>query len=186
MNNLISEQDFYALTTIKIPIKRHSVLTELASPQPSTSAPDQCNVHNQHVTTVQPHSVSYNSYTVNDSDSDTDDPARKLLLKETVIPNNALTQSEHAANYLQKMDADINTLVNSAASREDSVLSVTNSLMSSSSPFVTERPKSMWNPVDCGIHWRGILVCVLLVGIVAPLFYFIFFEYIHPSLPGGT
>ena len=186
INNLISEQDFYALKTLKVPVNRFSALTEL-SVEHDAQPKSVLSVHHQDVSSDPRNNVSYTSYTANTDSDLEDDSTKKLLLRETLIPNGASTQSEDAVHFLEKMDANINTIVTSAASREESLVDVTNVFGAQRiSHYVLERPNSIWNTVDCGIHWRGILVCVLLVGIVAPLCYFIFFEYIHPSAADGT
>ena len=161
---MISEQDFYALKVVKVPIKRHGILSE-------SLALSQTIVPNKRVP------PSFDTYTANtDSDSDSEDATRKLLVKESGMKRNMSSQGKDAVDFLEKMDADINSIVNSANNHDEGLDEVTTSL-SHQLLMPTVQKKTMWNMTDCGIHWRGIVFCFIIVGIVIPLAYFFLYEY---------
>ncbi|XP_019720990.1 lysM and putative peptidoglycan-binding domain-containing protein 4 [Hippocampus comes] len=136
VNNLIQEQDLFALKTIKIPVPKHSLLTE-SDASPSDSFKE---------TPVKPQP---NRHQVTDFLIEVDNDTEKL------IPNS------------DDFDMDL--------------------LDGGSKRPVVKGQKGQG--ADWGIQWWNAVVAMLLIGIVLPLFYVIYFKTQHggeASPAGGS
>lgn len=139
VNNLIQEQDLFALKSIKIPVQKHSFLTETFTdpsdhheemPQSSTRP-----VMLQDRTRAQPH------------------------LKEVT-------------DFLMEVDNDIEKLIQTTNDQHEDFLDSAEKQQR----FGFRGQRMTSHGADWGIQWWNALVAMLLIGIVLPIFYVIYFR----------
>ncbi|KAJ8339560.1 hypothetical protein SKAU_G00363460 [Synaphobranchus kaupii] len=159
-NNLLTEQDFFALRTIKIPVKKFSVLTETHGP-----------------TALKPGS-----------------PQGARRLSETLPSSEGAAAAAHSSStsssssssidsvgsFLQEKDKDIEQLVKSTDPSRGSLNEVVSSLNPQRQPGDPERrPAGRKDPyygADWGMRWWTAVAIMLVVGIVTPVFYLLYYE----------
>lgn len=139
VNNLIQEQDLFALKSIKIPVQKHSFLTETVS---DVSDPRE----------EMPHSSP--------TPAKPQDRAR------------AQPHLQEVTDFLMEVDSDIDKLIQSTADQDEDFLE--NSERPHRFGFGGRRLTG--HGADWGIQWWNAVVAMLLIGIVLPLFYVIYFK----------
>jgi len=169
-NNLIRDQDFFALTTIKVPVKRFSLITELIAEEESQASAKP--VQNVPHTSTDP--VFYNEAN-EDSDEDCQFLVRTLSIPRTGRPG---SESRAAQQFLANMDADIKRIVSSTNSRKDSLDEVASTLTRQQ---IKPMSKSSVVGADCGISWWSVVVMVFCIGLLVPCLFFLYYEYLHNS-----
>lgn len=168
-NNLLTEQDFFALRSVKIPVRRFSILTET------------------HITGL--HKPSSPS------------GARRLppITSITSLPAESSTDSSSSTDsvegFLLEKDKDIEQLVKSTGPSRTSLNEVVSSLTLQQQPPVGEvsyKPAQRKDPyygADWGMRWWTAVAIMLVVGIVTPVFYLLYYEVLmkadvsHHSVP---
>ncbi len=156
-NNLLTEQDFFALRSVKIPVRRFSVLTETHSTGPLKSA--------------------------------SPSGARRLpqISPITSLPPESSTDScsstDSVEGFLLEKDKDIERLVKSTGPSRNSLNEVVSSLtLQQQQPLLGEveyKPAQRKDPyygADWGMRWWTAVVIMLVVGIVTPVFYLLYYE----------
>ncbi|XP_006626611.3 lysM and putative peptidoglycan-binding domain-containing protein 3 isoform X1 [Lepisosteus oculatus] len=151
-NNLLNEQDFFALRSVRIPVKRFSVLTEThssAAPPLASPGPRHC-------------SEAPSPEAAPDSSSSS-------------------AAAESAGSFLQGVDKDIEQLVKSADSSRGGLSEVVSSLSASPrrSGEAGRKPAGRKDPyygADWGMRWWMAVAIMLVVGIVTPVFYLLYYE----------
>ncbi|MBN3285436.1 LYSM3 protein, partial [Polyodon spathula] len=147
-NNLLNEQDFFALRSIKIPVKKFSVLTETHSP-----------------------SVLKQLTPADGSTPET---------KEAEAALGSSSSTESVGNYLQEVDKDIEQLVKSSDSSRGSLNEVVSFFSSPRQLGVAERRVSVrkdpYYGADWGMRWWMAVAIMLVVGIITPVFYLLYYE----------
>ncbi|XP_056425217.1 lysM and putative peptidoglycan-binding domain-containing protein 4 [Hyla sarda] len=139
INNFLTEQDMYALKTIKIPVKVHSVLTERYE-EASAQGPSEDSI---------------------DVVVESGDEA-----SVTVTENRDITQ------YFREIDQNIE-----AAAQNQELFSESLDLGTSShqlSSILAHKDPSLG--ADWGIRWWNAVFIMLLIGIVLPVFYILYYE----------
>ncbi|CAG5921426.1 lysM and putative peptidoglycan-binding domain-containing protein 3 [Menidia menidia] len=157
-NNLLTEQDFYALRSVKIPVRRFSVLTETHNTGPLKSASPPA-VRGPHAASV----ASLPSESSTDSSSSTDS----------------------VEGFLLEKDKDIEQLVKSTGPSRSSLNEVVSSL-TLQQPLLGEeyKPPQRKDPyygADWGMRWWTAVAIMLVVGIVTPVFYLLYYEVLVKS-----
>lgn len=156
-NSLLKEQDFFALRSIKIPVKRFSILTEthISTPAPSASSPGA-----RHQSQVSP-STSLPLESSTDSSSSTDS----------------------VEGFLLEKDKDIEQLVKSTNPSRSGLNQVVSSLsLHQQQPLLAEveyKPAPRKDPyygADWGMRWWTAVAIMLFVGIITPVFYLLYYE----------
>ncbi|XP_061578633.1 lysM and putative peptidoglycan-binding domain-containing protein 4 [Cololabis saira] len=138
VNNLMQEQDLFGLKSIKIPVQKHSFLTE--------SFPD---MHGRQEEVPHPSIAS-------------------------VRPLNrgrSQTRLQEATDFLMEMESDIDKLIQTTDQDED-LLDTSDRV----GRFGLRRRRLIGHGADWGIQWWNAVVAMLLIGIVLPLFYVIYFK----------
>lgn len=136
VNNLMQEQDLFALKTIKIPVQKHSFLTEL---------------HTSHPQEEMPHSSS-----------------------TPVKPQDRSRAQPHlqeVTDFLMEVDQDIEKLIQNTNDQDETFLD-----NSKQQRFGFKGQPLKSHGADWGIQWWNAVVAMLLIGIVLPLFYVIYFK----------
>lgn len=145
-NNLINEQDFFALRTIKIPVKRFSLLTDTSfSPKGKQS--------------------------------------RTLLGQPSEdLPHSSLFEAlplETADRFLQEVDRDIKQIVKSTDATKENLHEVVSALspdLHFEPEYIVTKPKDPYYGADWGLGWWTAVVIMVIVGVVTPVFYFLYYE----------
>lgn len=154
-NNLLTEQDFFALRSVKIPVRRFSVLTETHSTgQLKSASPSESRRHIAPVTSLPTESST-------DSSSSTDS----------------------VEGFLLEKDKDIERLVKSTGPSRSSLNEVVSSLtLQQQQPLLGDveyKPVQRKDPyygADWGMRWWTAVAIMLVVGIVTPVFYLLYYE----------
>lgn len=151
-NNLLTEQDFFALRSIKIPVKRFSVLTETHSIAPLKSA------------------------------SPTGPRRFPQPPISTEISTDSSSSTDSVGSFLQEKDKDIELLVKSTGTSRSSLNEVVSSL-TLQQPLLLGEPdfkpvlrKDPYHGADWGMRWWTAVAIMVVVGIVTPVFYLLYYE----------
>nr|XP_060617753.1 lysM and putative peptidoglycan-binding domain-containing protein 3 [Anolis sagrei ordinatus] len=148
VNNLITDQDFFALRAIKIPVKKFSVLTET-----------HCFPKRQ---------VSRSASTSFPAEFPDTSLAAEPLSNETV------------GNFLKEVDRDIEQIVKCNATKRENLNEVVSALSTQQSNFEpdgkTGKRKDPYYGADWGIGWWTAVVIMVVVGIITPVFYLLYYE----------
>lgn len=160
-NNLLTEQDFFALRSLKIPVRRFSIFTE---------------THN----TAPPKTASPSG-------------ARRLP-QISAIPSLPLesstdsSSSDSVEGFLLEKDKDIEQLVRSTGPSRSSLNEVVSSLALQQQQQPALQPlrgeveykplvrKDPYYGADWGMRWWTAVAIMLVVGIVTPVFYLLYYE----------
>ncbi|XP_037339234.1 lysM and putative peptidoglycan-binding domain-containing protein 3 [Pungitius pungitius] len=154
-NNLLTEQDFFALRSVKIPVRRFSVLTETHSTGPLKSA--------------------------------SPSGARRLppISPVTTLPFESSTDSssstDNVEGFLMEKDKDIERLVKSTGPSRSSLNEVVSSLtlqqpLLGDVEYKPVQKKDPYYGADWGMRWWTAVAIMLVVGIVTPVFYLLYYE----------
>lgn len=164
-NNLLTEQDFFALRSVKIPVRRFSILTET------------------HVTGLHKPASPLG--------------ARRLppIASVVSLPKESSTDSSSSADsvegFLLEKDKDIEQLVKSTGPSRNSLNEVVSSLTLQQAE-ISYKPAQRKDPyygADWGMRWWTAVAIMLVVGIVTPVFYLLYYEVLmkadvgHHSVP---
>ncbi|XP_078252641.1 lysM and putative peptidoglycan-binding domain-containing protein 3 isoform X2 [Rhinoraja longicauda] len=149
INNLINDQDFFALRSIKIPVKKITLLGEKHSPVASRLVPR----------------VALES---------------NAQFQEFKAGAEPCSSNENADNFLREVDKDIERIVKSNDTTREHLNEVVSAL--SSQPFYQAADRKIIpkkDPhygADWGMRWWNAVMIMLVVGIVTPLFYLLYYE----------
>lgn len=150
-NNLLTEQDFFALRSIRIPVRKFSSFTE---------------THNTY-----PHKSS--------------SPGGTRRISGIPISGVSLDFSSSSSSvdsvecFLQEKDKDIQLLVKSSAPSRSGLNEVVSSLEQPLLGDPERRPAQKKDPyygADWGMRWWTAVAIMLVVGIVTPVFYLLYYE----------
>lgn len=156
-NNLLTEQDFFALRSIKIPVKRFSVLTETHNTAPLISASP---TGPRRIPQIPPPSA------------------------EVAADSSSSSSSDSVEGFLQEKDKDIELLVKSTGPSRKSLNEVVSSL-TLQQPLLAGEPdfrpiplprKDPFYGADWGMRWWTAVAIMLVVGIITPVFYLLYYE----------
>ncbi|KAJ3604247.1 hypothetical protein NHX12_028988 [Muraenolepis orangiensis] len=180
-NNLLTEQDFFALRSVKIPVRRFSVLTE-----------------------------TYNATALKPSSPSTTWSLSQISPGTSSVPTECSTDSSSSTDsvegFLLEKDKDIERLVKSTGPSRSSLNEVVSSLTQQGEPLLEGeaaeyKPAARKDPyygADWGMRWWTAVAIMLVVGIVTPVFYLLYYEVLvkadvshhgapaDPAAPGGN
>ncbi|KAJ8417375.1 hypothetical protein AAFF_G00286020 [Aldrovandia affinis] len=156
VNNLIQEQDLYALKSIKIPVKKHSLLTEgshadLTEQQPGASS------------RAPPPSPR---------------PAQPW---PPLLADSAKPRLQEYTDFLKGVDQDIEMLIQSTDAQEEIYPEGSEGPQQGSGSGRTSSYGADW-----GIQWWNAVVVMLLVGIILPIFYIVYYKTQDSGTSGGS
>ncbi|RUS87034.1 hypothetical protein EGW08_005187 [Elysia chlorotica] len=178
LNNLIQDQEFFALKILKVPMRKHGVLSEEMAKHTFKLG---ASGYSRGAETLSPTSDGdpYTSY-FEDSDSHADfsDPETQLKVMRTLsIREHMSSQGREAEKFLRKMDSDLAKLKQGSRKERESLSEVISILTNKSfHPLESSRPGvNKHNGADCGISWWSIMVYSLIVGIIVPILFLIYF-----------
>ncbi|XP_007519026.1 lysM and putative peptidoglycan-binding domain-containing protein 3 [Erinaceus europaeus] len=149
VNNLISDQDFFALRSVKIPVKKFSSLTETLYPPKGK----------------QTSRSSFVQYV----------PEQQIL-----STNESFSSSESAGSFLKEVDRDIEEIVKCTDTKRENLNEVVSALTAQQVRFEPDnrsiQRKDPYYGADWGIGWWTAVVIMLIVGIITPVFYLLYYE----------
>ncbi|XP_067885767.1 lysM and putative peptidoglycan-binding domain-containing protein 3 isoform X2 [Heterodontus francisci] len=149
VNNLINDQDFFALRSIKIPVKKITLLGDTHSPVKSRLVPRAA---------LESNAQSQESNTGVDSSS----------------------SNENADNFLREVDKDIERIVKSNDTTREHLNEVVSALSTQPLNQAADRKilprKDPHYGADWGMRWWNAVMIMLVVGIVTPVFYLLYYE----------
>lgn len=167
-NNLLTEQDFFALRSVKIPVRRFSILTET------------------HATGLHKPASPAGA-------------RRAAPAAIAALPTESSTDSSSSADsvegFLLEKDKDIEQLVKSTGPSRTSLNEVVSSLTLQPPPppgelsYKPAQRKDPYYGADWGMRWWTAVAIMLVVGIVTPVFYLLYYEVLvkadvsHHSVP---
>ncbi|KAL9988136.1 hypothetical protein ACROYT_G002542 [Oculina patagonica] len=156
VNNFYSDQDFYALKTIKIPVQPHGLLTEISDKK---QRPPPIKIPGNQPST---------SGDINDDndESDYEESGPNGDCVRTVSIRSALDSPN---SFLQHMDNDLKLICKSTPLRKNNLDEVARTLtINCINPIKLRKQQEKTLGTACGIGWKGIIVTVFLVGILLP------------------
>ncbi|EGW06550.1 lysM and putative peptidoglycan-binding domain-containing protein 4 isoform X1 [Cricetulus griseus] len=141
VNNFLREQDLYALKSIKIPVRKHGILTETHQELTPLGGPSS----ETRVTLVE--------------------------LPEDEDATGAPAQSNQLMDFFKGIDENIERAVQSDVFHSDSCC-----VEAVDQPLLPTTQKPPADGADCGIQWWNAVFLMLLIGIVLPVFYLVYFK----------
>ncbi|XP_067664945.1 lysM and putative peptidoglycan-binding domain-containing protein 3-like [Haliotis asinina] len=169
INNLIRDQDFYALRKIKVPIKRFGLLSEVIEEEKKKSSRGKISAELNSTSFTEETGPLVDNYEDPESSHDLSDPDTQMKIIRTLsIRDNINSQSREAENFLKNMDKDLSKMKQSRGDRNslDEVISV----LTNKTFYPLERKKSqMYDGTDCGMSFRAIITTVIVLCIVIPI-----------------
>lgn len=149
-NSLFQEQDLFALKSIKIPVQKHSFLTE-AFPDPTEPL--------RATSTLSPSSSSSS-------------PAHHDMRGTQAHPS-----LRKVSDFLKDVDHDIEKLIQNTDGHDDIFPDLASDLLSARSGSRGRGRAAMSGyGADWGIQWWNVVVALLLIGVVIPIFYVVYFK----------
>lgn len=139
VNRLFSNQEFYALKKVRIPVKNYSILTEIlptAECSNGNSGIDGQAIRTFHI------------------------GIGKVLNGE---------ERTEAAAFLKKMDEDLVRIRESTKLYKDSLEEVTETLTSPQFKPLVDKTKEECNGADCGLQWKTLIVIIIVLILVLPI-----------------
>ncbi|KAG9340744.1 hypothetical protein JZ751_020336 [Albula glossodonta] len=155
VNNLIQEQDLYALKSIKIPVKKHSLLTESSGAEPMETQPGP-------PSGAPPPNTS---------------PVQSWA---TPPPSSTRPCIQEYTDFLKEVDQDIEMLIQSTDAQDEMFPEG-----SEGPQRRTGRGQAGSYGADWGIQWWNAVVVMLLVGIILPIFYIVYYKTQDSGLSGA-
>ena len=182
INNLIRDQDFYALSRVKIPVKKHSFLIDKIKDEAATSDRKDSAERTTFIngaTCVSADEEVLCDNTDTDSVHDMSDPeTQKLFIRQLSIGQTSRSQSKEAKQFLKNMDKDLSKLTSSTRTDRDSLDEVI-SVLTNKSVYPLIPPRKDHLHIDgsnCGISWKTVVVLAVLIGVVVPLLFYLTYQ----------
>ncbi|XP_070542330.1 lysM and putative peptidoglycan-binding domain-containing protein 3-like [Ptychodera flava] len=161
LNNLITEQDFYRLKSIKVPVKRFGLLTEIQEEErrrPNATAPSE-------------------SQSIYEDEEDED----SVFEVRTLSIRDSLQENDEAREFLQNMDKDLEKIRKSTRTEKSSLTEVT-SILSARYIQPLSPPKPKLDGANCGFKWWTMVIIMFVVGVLTPLFYWVFKDRVNGAI----
>lgn len=172
-NNLLTEQDFFALRSVKIPVRRFSVLTETHNTTSGASA-------------LKPSSPCSPSSAGAWSLSQISPGSSSVPTPTECSTDSSSSSTDSVEGFLLEKDKDIEMLVKSTGPSRSSLSEVVSSLTEQEQPLLGGREagaeykpalrKDPYYGADWGMRWWTAVAIMLVVGIVTPVFYLLYYE----------
>lgn len=171
VNNLMRDQDFFALRVIKVPMKRHGLLSELLDGNESGQSAK---------LTINANSVD-SSHSLEPSEIEESSSENELFVRTLSIRDSVMSdQGKQAVSFLHRMDKDLKTIVRSTKLRKESLDEVVQT-MTCKRIHPLQRQSSWLNGYDCGMRWWSVLLTFIVVAFVGPMLYLVFYKVTKPG-----
>ncbi|XP_067145270.1 lysM and putative peptidoglycan-binding domain-containing protein 3 [Centruroides vittatus] len=152
-NRLLSNQEFYGLKKIKIPVKSYSILTEILP------------------------SAGCSNGTV-DAEQEGESVRTFHLGIGRVL--NGEERSEAAA-FLKKMDEDLTKIRESTKLYKDSLEEAAVTLTAPQFRPLVDGGSAKYNGADCGLQWKTLIVAIVVFALILPIIVILYIQ-LHKSL----
>ncbi|XP_076305238.1 lysM and putative peptidoglycan-binding domain-containing protein 3-like [Tachypleus tridentatus] len=166
-NNLQTDKELFARQSLIIPVRKHSILTEILPYAKSSS-------------------YEASSLRIIEDNTIHSDTERTI----SIGIGQTLAEEKHngTVEFLKAMDRDLAKIRDSTHTYKKSLDDVKATLTSPRFAPILENPKetSIFSGIDCGISWWSLLVVIFIIGIVAPLVYMLYYKVFQPSGNNGT
>ena len=152
---MYSDQDFFALKTIKIPVQAHGLLTETTNEKPRPP----------------PLNLSSSSGDPGlDNDDDKSDYEDNMPNGDCVRTVSILTAIDLPNSFLKHMDNDLKLIFKSAPIHKHNLDEVTRTLTDNLciTPLKARKQQEKTLGNACGIGWKGIIVTVFVIAVLLP------------------
>ncbi|XP_074651198.1 lysM and putative peptidoglycan-binding domain-containing protein 3-like [Tubulanus polymorphus] len=199
-NNFIQDQDFFGRKYIKVPVKKHGLLTQILAQEKIDETKDRANVidiSDDNGGAIESFGAygggrrnrdevcDDDDYYDGDENSDDDDATRQLLVRTLSIRDSygggarSGQQTLEAREFLKHMDKDLENIRNMTVSQKSSLEEVANTL---TCRRIYPMPQRRWffNGADCGMRWWSVVLIMLVIGLLTPLFVFLYIQYWKP------
>lgn len=154
---MYSDQDFFALKTIKIPVQAHGLLTEATNEKPR---PPPLKLSS---TSGDP------SLDNDDDDDDKSDYEGNMPNGDCVRTVSIRTAIDSPNSFLKHMDNDLKLICKSAPIRKHNLDEVARTLtVNCINPLISRKQQEKTLGNACGIGWKGIIVTVFVIAILLP------------------
>lgn len=190
MNNLIRDQDFYALTRVKIPVKKHSFLIDKIQNDDQSISESQKTLRTSslsngaaYMDSGDDQSLHYDSET---DKTDLSDPELQRSVIRNISIRNSRSQSREAKQFLRDMDKDLSKIMKDSSRPDRNSLDEVISVLTHKSvnPLLTrEVPKQV---EYCSLKWKTAIVILLCVAVVVPVAYIVYYVYVSHGLSRHT
>ena len=110
--------------------------------------------------------------------SDVENGQPEPEIRQVSIRGTFSSQGRDAIDFLQRMDSDIRNIVTSTRNRLDSLEEVKKVL---TCKRIFPLKKQQDEGVDCGMRWWSVVIVMFVIGLVTPLFYFVYFQFLKTS-----
>lgn len=178
INNLISDQQFFGLLSIKIPIKKHSFLIDIISAENADSTP----------TDVQPNvDGATRRRTVSSSDVPLSSDEETIFVRTISIRDQLNgSASKEAHRFLRSMDKDLEKIRQSTSTYKSSLEEVAQTL--TCKRFHPIQKRSILDEItSCGIQWYHVVIVILLIAVIVPIIYIVYMEIMKAdSVPASS
>ena len=155
-NNLYTDQEFYALRKLKVPIRPNGVLSEALEEQKRRPTP--LNLQDNHF------QASGSGETADLHCDDTSEADESECEVRTLSIRSALDSPN---SFLRHMDNDIKKICQSTSVRKDNLEEVARTLTVNCIRPLKKQERN--HGTFCGLGWKGFLVVALLVAVLVPL-----------------
>ncbi|GIY91347.1 lysM and putative peptidoglycan-binding domain-containing protein 3 [Caerostris extrusa] len=137
-NNLISSQEFFGLKHLKIPVKKHSLLTEILKDTPETKS---------------------NSIIIEEN-------CENIQTINIGIGSAGRCPSpQDSTAFFKRMDEDLVKIMLSTNTQKESLEAAAAAL---TTPQIQPLVKDPYNTVDWGIQWNYLILCIIIVAVIIP------------------
>ncbi|GIY45128.1 lysM and putative peptidoglycan-binding domain-containing protein 3 [Caerostris darwini] len=137
-NNLISSQEFFGLKHLKIPVKKHSLLTEILKDTPETKS--NSIIIEENCENVQTINIGIGSA-------------------------GRCPSPQDSTAFFKRMDEDLVKIMLSTNTQKESLEAAAAAL---TTPQIQPLVKDPYNTVDCGIQWNYLILCIIIVAVIIP------------------
>lgn len=134
----MSSQEFFGLKHLKIPVKKHSLLTEILTDSPE---------------------IKSNSTIVEES------PEGVQTINIGIGGSVRCPSPQDSAAFFKRMDEDLVKIMLSTNTQKESLEAAAAAL---TTPQIQPLVKDPYNTVDCGVQWNFLIMLIVIVAIVVP------------------
>ena len=180
VNNLINDQDFHALTRIKIPVKNNSFLIEQI--EKDSRVVDTSRNSTQLNGAAATYIDSEDEYEIsNESDremstTDLSDPdTQKQVIRKISIKKATRANNSEARTFLENMDRDLSNIMNSKRADRQSLDEVISILTNKSVHPLVQRKQNTWT--DFSVRYKTAIVIFVVVTVLVPFAFMFWLKY---------
>ncbi|KAK7074529.1 LysM and putative peptidoglycan-binding domain-containing protein 3 [Halocaridina rubra] len=166
INNIIQDNEFFALNSLKIPVKANSVLAELLKQEEDEALGNRSSVSTARATLLGTRSIS----SCSENESDTEMHVGFISIDRILRDKRTKKEARQFLDTMQKDLATIRAKTNTYKDSLDEAAAALNDLR-----FRPLGPTDEYSGADWGLNWWKILLLSLLILVGGPLAYIYFY-----------